>query len=364
MNRQQGILKIILTLSFLMYLVTITGCSTNTAKTEARIKNVKVEKAVTAPITVNEEYAGRLMPVEEVNVASTISGRVENVFFDVGQLVNKGQTLFTLKADAQQINQAEAAVNQAQLQYNYARDLYEKTQVLYSNGAVSKQELDRVEKDYQSTLVGLISASDNLKLINNGASQTGATSNTIVSAPISGVVSACNVSPGEMTSASAVAFIIIDPAEMYVEIYVSDNKIKKLMKGQKIKVSVDALNSGVLEGLVDRISPNVDPKTKLYTVRITFSQPVDKMTSGMIAKVMVPIENNDQALQIPNQAVVMEQGVAIVYTVKDGVVKKKSVKTGITTEKVTEILENLQVGEEVIVGGQHLLQEGDKVIVI
>lgn len=365
MIKQRGILKKVLVPTLMLYLVTVTGCSTNTAKMEDRIKNVRVEKAVIASITVNEEYAGRLMPREEVNVASTISGRVDKVFFDVGQLVKKGQTLFTLKADAQQTNQAEAAVNQAQLQYNYARDLYEKTQVLYSNGAVSKQELDKVEKDYQSALVQLNSARDNLNLINNnGVSQAGTTGNAVVIAPISGIISACNISSGEMTAASVVAFTIINPEVMYVEINVSDKNIKKLVKDQKLKVGIDAVNNSEIEGLVDRISPNVDPKTKLYTVRIVLPQPNDKISAGMIAKVLVPIENKDQALQVPNQAVVVEQGATMVYTVQDGIVKKKAVKTGIATEKVTEIIDNLKAGDEVINEGQHLLLEGDKVNVL
>jgi RND family efflux transporter MFP subunit len=361
MIRQKGIFKIVMASSLILYLVTIMGCSTNGVKVENRVKNVKVEKAIMAPIAVNEAYAGRLMPVEEVNVASTIAGRVDRVFFDVGQVINKGQTLFTLKADAQQINQAEAAVNQAQLQYDYARDLYEKTQVLHSSGAIAKQELDKIEKEYQSSLVQLNSARENFHLINNNGTLSGTTGNTVVTAPISGIISACHVSPGEMTSPSAAAFTIIDPQIMYIEIYVSDKKINKLVKGQKLKVIIDAVNDGELEGVVDRTSPNVDPKTKLYTVRIVFSQPTDKMIAGMIAKVLVPIETKNQALQVPNLAVVVEQGAAMVYTVENGTVKKKAVKTGIITEKATEILDNLQAGDDVIMGGQHLLQEGDKI---
>jgi RND family efflux transporter MFP subunit len=364
MIRQKGIFRVVIASSLILYLVTIIGCGSNTVKVEARIKNVKVEKAITAPIAVNEEYAGRLMPLEEVNVASTISGRVEKVFFDVGQVINKGQTLFTLKVDGQQINQAEAAVNQAQLEYNYVRDLYEKTKVLYSSGAVAKQELDRIEKDYQSALVQINSANENLNLINNNGVSAGTTGNSVITAPISGIISACHVSPGEMTSASVVAFTIIDPKMMYIEIYVSDKKINKLVKGQKLKVIIDAVNDGELEGMVDRTSPNVDPKNKLYTVRIIFSQPTDKMIAGMIAKVLVPIENKDQALQVPNLAVVVEQGAAMVYTVENGTVKKKAVETGIITEKATEILDNLKVGDDVIMGGQHLLQDGDKVNIV
>lgn len=365
MNERKGKAKPAAALFILMLIcsITLSGCSHAVVKTEASIRNVSVEKAVIKPISVNEEYAGRITPSQEINVASTISGRVDKVFFDVGQAVNKGQTLFTLQVDAQQTNAAEAAVKQAQLQSDYAQNLYEKTKSLFSNGAVSQQELDNVEKEYNSALVQLNSARDNLALI-TGSSSTGSAVNSVITAPISGIISVCNVDPGEMTSTSTAAFTIIDPKDMYIEINVSDKNISMLAKDQKLKVVIDALNKAQIEGRVDRISPNVDPKTKLYTVRIVLSQANEKISAGMFARVFVPIEYKAKALQIPNQALVVEQGADIVYTVEKGIIKKRVVKIGIAAENGTEITGNLKAGDDVVIDGQQLLQEGDKVHVV
>jgi len=347
-------------LVWLVGLTVTAGCQSNQPVAQSQIRTVQVETVKTGPLTLYEEYGGRLSPFEEVNVAATIGGRVEQVFFDTGQVVSKGQTLFTLKTEAQIVNQAQAAVDQAQLQFNYAQDLYTKTQVLFTSGAVSQQELDRVTKDYNSAQVQLESARNNLNLVSSPAGG----SNLAVLAPISGTVAACNIKAGEMTSASVPAFTIIDPREVNLEIMVSDKKIGSLSKGQALTVKIDGREDVEIQGLVDMICPNVDPRTKLFTVKIVFPQPVQSMSPGMIARVLVPVESKADVQQVKNQAVVVEQGVTMVYTADNGVVKKKAVKTGIATADRTEIVDGLESGEQVIMEGQHLLQNGDQVKVV
>ena len=363
MIRQKGVCKTILLALLLCALPVVAGCSSNTAKVEHRIRNVRVEKARIAAISLNEEYAGTVKPLEEVDVASTIGGRVEEVYHDVGQSVNQGEVLFTLKADAQQTTEAEAAVSQAQLQYNYARDYYNRLKGVFDQGGISQQDMDKAETDCQSALVDLNSAQENLNLISNNSPGT-ARGNLVVTAPISGIISARNISAGEMTSASVIAFTIMKPGKMYVEIGVADQVIDKIANGQKLRVVIDALESTKIDGQVDRINPNVDAKTKLYNVRIILPQPQQKLSAGMIAKVLVPADQKARALQIPNQAIVVEQGKSVVYTAVNGVVKKRIVRTGIETETMTEITGNLKNGDLVIIEGQHLLQEGEKVHVV
>lgn len=359
MKSKQFILSLVV-LTGLVSLVAVAGCQTSSPAPTRQTRMVQVETVTSGPITVYEEYGGRLSPLEEVNVAATIGGRIEQVFFDTGQVVSKGQTLFTLKTDAQIVNQAQAAVDQAQLQFNYAKDLLAKTQVLFTNGAVSQQELDRVTRDYNSAQVQLDSARNNLSLVSSSASG----SNLAVAAPISGTISACNIKPGEMTSASAPAFTIIDPREVNLEIMVSDKKVKNIYKGQMLRVRVDSGGPSEIQGLVDMISPNVDPRTKLFAVKMIFPSPLEKLSPGLMARVLVPVESKENVRQVKNRAIVVEQGVTMVYTADNGVVNKKVVKTGIAAADQTEILEGLENGEQVILEGQHLLQMGDQVKVV
>lgn len=343
----------------LCILTAAAGCGSDKVTVDQKIRSVRVEKARVAAISLNEEYAGTVKPLEEVNVASTIGGRVEKVYYDVGQTVNQGAVLFTLKADAQQTTAAEAAVNQAQLNYDYARDYYNRLKGIFDQGGASQQDLDKADTECQSALVELNSAKENLNLVTNN-SPGNTRGNLVVTAPISGTVSACNIHEGEMTSAQVAAYTIMKPGDMYVEIGVSDRVIGKISNGQKLQVMIDARDNTKIDGKVDRIDPNVDARTKLYNVRIILPQP-EKITAGMIAKVAVPADQKAQALQIPNQAIVVEEGKSVVYTAVKGVVKKKIVRTGIETETVTEITDNLKSGDFVIIEGQHLLQEAEKI---
>ncbi len=358
---RKGICKTILPAIMLCILTVAAGCSSNTEKVGPKIRNVQVKKAVIGAISINEEYAGTVKPLQEVNVASTIGGRVEKVYYDVGDSVKQGEVLFTLKADAQQVTSAEAGLSQAQLQYNYARDNYQRMKALFDQGAISQQALDEAETNCQSAQVTLNNARENLGLVSNNAGGRG---NLTVTAPISGIISACNIDAGEMTSASVTAFTIMKPDAMYVEIGVSDQVIKKIIHGQKLKVIINAMENTAIDGWVDQISPNADALTKLYKVRIILPQAEPKISAGMIAKVMIPVEQKPEVLQVPNQAIVVEQGKSMVYTVANDTVHKKNVQTGIASETMTEITGNLNKDDLIVIEGQHLLQEGEKVHIV
>ena len=388
----------------------LVGCGPARQAAPEPPRSVTAARAHYQDILITQEYAARIKAREEVVVGSKISGRVASTSADVGQLVRKGQVLFTLEArdyDAQyrqakaalesaranltrtrdsslssQVLQAQSAVRQAQVQYNEAKDFLDRTKKMFDDGTVARQQLDSAQARYQSAEIALGTARDNLSLIQEkgGPQSTGVATtqveqaqaaldlakyqldNTVVASPITGAVAARNVDAGELVAGGVPAFVVIDTSTVSAEASVPQDMVEKLHVGEAVTVSVDAGGAPRrLTGAVDTISPAVDPRSQGYLIKVNVKNPDGDLRPGMFARVSFPVEDRAGVLVVPNNAIVTETGVDYVYAVVDGVVKKTSVEAGISTDAVTEITSGLTEGTLVVTEGQTFLNDGQKV---
>ena len=385
------------------------SCGKGKASTAPDEKTVTVERAAPATITVSVEYAARIRPNQEIVVSPKIPGRVADVRADVAQPVRRGQVLFTLEskdADAQArqaraalesaranltrtsdsslsslVIQAQAAVDQAQVQYTDARDFADRTDKLFAQGTVSRQQRDDARARADSAKIALDTAKQSLSLIQDkgGPQSTGVAStqvdqaqaasdlaqsqldNTVITSPLTGVVASRNVDPGELVAVGSPAFVVIDMSTMTAEASVDEAMVQKVRPGEKVPVRADAAGTPVMEGVVDTVSPAPDPRTQGYTVKVRISAPDPALRPGMLARVSFPVDRRANVLAVPNQALVTESGQSYVYVDAAGVVKKVAVQAGISDDSESEITQGLSAGDLVITEGQSFLNEGDKV---
>jgi multidrug efflux pump subunit AcrA (membrane-fusion protein) len=393
----------------------VAGCGPSKEAAQQSVKNVTVAAATRSAIAISLEYPARIRPRQEIVVSPKIAGRVASVKADVSQMVRRGDVLFTLEANdneaqvrqaraalesakanltrtsdsslSSQVIQAQAAVKQAQVQYDDAKDIYERTQKLFTDGTASRQQLDSMKAKLDSAGIALDTARQNLSLIQDrgGPQSTGVAStqvdqaqatadlaesqlrNTVITSPITGLVATRNVDPGELVSSAVPAFVVIDVSSMTAETSVEESMVEKIHKGQTVPISVDAAGGESVRGIVDTISPAADPRTQGYVVKVKIANPAATLKPGMFARVSFPVENRENVVVVPNSAVVTETGVDYVYAVvqSDGgtVVKKTAVRTGISDEAVTEIASGLETGMLVVTEGQSFLNDGEKVAV-
>lgn len=393
----------------------VAGCGPSKQAAQQTVKSVTVAAATRSTIAISLEYPARIRPRQEIVVSPKIAGRVASVKADVSQMVRRGDVLFTLESNdneaqvrqtraalesakanltrtsdstlSSQVIQAQAAVKQAQVQYDDTKDIYERTQKLFTDGTASRQQLDSMKAKLDSAGIALDTARQNLSLIQDkgGPQSTGLAStqvdqaqatadlaesqlrNTVVTSPITGLVATRNVDPGELVSSAVPAFVVIDMSSVTAETSVEEGMVEKIHKGQAVPISVDAAGSERIRGIVETISPAADPRTQGYVVKVKIENPGAALRPGMFARVSFPVENRENAVVVPNSAVVTETGVDYVYTVvqADGgtVVKKTAVRTGISDEAVTEIASGLEKGTLVITEGQSFLNDGEKVAI-
>ena len=393
----------------LVLVALLCGCSGRRAPAAPETRTVTTVRAARATISVSVEYAARIRPKQEIYVSPKVGGRVASVRADVSQPVRRGQVLFTLETrdyEAQarqaqaalqsaranltrtsdsslssQLLQAQAAVDQARVQYSDAKDLSDRTDRLFSQGSVSRQQRDDARAKADSARIALDTARQNLSLIQDkgGPQSTGVAStqvdqaqaaaelaqsqldNAVITSPITGVVASRSVDPGELVASGSPAFVVIDVSSITAEASVDEAIVAKIHVGEKVPVNAEAADSGVLDGVVDTVSPAADPRTQGYLVKIRVEHPGAIVRPGMLARVFFPVERHQNVLSVPSQALVTESGVQYVYVDAGGLVKKAAVQTGISDDTRTEILAGLSEGDRVITEGQSFLNEGDRV---
>ncbi|WP_242966881.1 efflux RND transporter periplasmic adaptor subunit [Desulfosporosinus sp. FKA] len=386
----------------------LTACGTAAPKQQKSLVNVNAVQAQMGSITTNVEYSSQLKPIQTTTISPKIAGKVASIQADVGTAVQAGQVLFTLDSSdlqaqlqqqeanlegsrvnyektegssyQQQLLQAEQTQQNAQITYNSAQDTYNKDLSLYNAGAISQQSLENDKQKLDEATVALNSANSNLELLKN---QSGPQSveaaaaqvkqaesavnyaqlqlqNTTITSPISGTVSTRNVEVGEIASSAAPAFTVINTKTVVAEISVPDTVVTHLQKGQTVPVKISALNNKTVNGTVNIISPAAD-KTNSYVVDVDLDNSNNELKGGMFARVVLPQEQKNNILTVPNEAITVEDGVSYVYAVVNNTVNKIPVKVGISNDKVSEIVSGLKSGENVITEGQIFLSDGQKV---
>ena len=286
-------------------LVSCGGNKTKTAETETvdEVNRISVAEAVMQDVPQSEVYSSTVEAFAVNNIAPQTGGRIDNIKVDVGDFVSKGQIL--------------AIMDAAQL-YNVSKRAY-----------------------------------DNLL------------ENTLLRSPLNGVVSARNYDKGDMYSGQPIYVVEqITPVKLLVGI--SETDYTKVKKGDKVKITADALPGQEFTGTVNKIYPTIDPKTHTFTTEIIVPNGDKALRPGMFARVSVEFGVNHSVV-IPDVAVVKQQGssVRIVYVVQpDSTVKSTVVTLGRHFGTSYEILNGLNEGDQVAAKGSTSLRDGDKVEVI
>lgn len=364
-------------LAAFMFMAIITGCSSeditdDNATAEEEYVPVEVETVTKDSIYNTTVFSGKVYADKDVMVFPKMPGKVTDVFVEVGERVNKGQLLFTLdKEDIQnQIDQAKAALDSAKVNYELtyekienAKTTLERTKELYEQGAVSKAQYEQAQlAASDKSLEAAKTALDQAQLAYNQALD--ALNNTSIESPISGIVSSVNVEGGEMASNAQPAVTIVDMDKVYVQINVTENIINQLYKGQEVKVSIPAASQDAFIGSITNVSPVVDQRTQLYPVNIYIDNNDHIIKPGMIAKVEINTDIQEDVIVVRSECVVQKNGEQFVYVVEDNKALERKVTTGLDAGAFIEIKEGLNEGERVIVKGQNYVEDQTTVKVV
>jgi multidrug efflux pump subunit AcrA (membrane-fusion protein) len=193
----------------------------------------------------------------------------------------------------------------------------------------------------------------------------------VVRAPIAGTIVSLTGRQG-LTVNQAVPLARISARNaLEIQLYAPEKFISRMSPGLSCEISFDAFPGMEFQGRVSSVSPTVDPVSRTMELRAVVDNSGSQLKPGMFAQVKIITKEKDNIVKVPSAAMVQRFGENLVFVVQDDpasptgkTVKRKAVKAGILIDNVLEIEEGLTAGDEVVIRGQSLLEDGSCVNVV
>jgi membrane fusion protein (multidrug efflux system) len=305
-----------------------------------------------APTAVQEDLqaVGSLRSNESVILRPEVSGRIEKIGFRDGQNVKKGEVLVALDASLQE---AEAAKARAEL--DLARSNFKRTEDLARKNFVSGSAQEQAASNAQV-------ADANLKLAEARLAKMR------ILAPFDGVVGIRNVSIGDYVKDGTDLVNVEDIGTLKVDFRLPERSFEQVRVGQSVEVVADALPDVRSAGTIEAINPRVDAGGRSLEVRARLTNREGKLRPGMFVRVRTIIGSRENALLVPEEAIVPSGEDFFVFRVVDRegqqVAQRVRVKTGVRRAGQVEIVEGLKAGDLVVTAGSRLGRDGQPVKLI
>ena len=304
-------------------------------------------------------FTGELETPLSVEVFSKAQGRLETIGVAEGSEVKRGQTIAEL--DRRELEArlalAEAQVQQGDVAAADRERERRRLEALFAEGVATEQARDAAVTAHESARAALAQAQAQLDLARVNLDET------ILRAPMDGVVAARRVDPGAMVgSGTPVAQIVqMDPLRLMLAI--PARLLPMLQEGQtEIAVATDVQPNGEKTFKLSRIFPTVDVATRTVRAEVLLSNPKENgawaLRPGMYATARLTLATSPGALVVPAASVVRALDRKLVFVVRDGTARAADVKTGIRDGEDIEIVEGLAEGDEYVAMGQNKLTDG------
>lgn len=254
------------------------------------------------PVPVGQVFYGTATPYDETNIQSKQGGTITMLKAKEGDMVSEGEVLVRFDdSDVQlELERAKSSKNstlqqvqQAESNFKTVQTNFERTQKLFDEQLVSKQELDNVANQLEAARASLNSARET---VTQADTQISIIQNSLkdfqVTAPISGVVDKKNYNLGEVYQGGSVIYHLIQINRIYVEVEVPETYIQKIKEKMNVKVVFDALEDQTFSGVVDRILPSSAEDNRNFTAKVLVQNPELTIKPGMFARVEVALEED------------------------------------------------------------------------
>lgn len=283
---------------------------------------------------------GQVESIQSARLRPEVEGRITEVLMREGAEVARGDGLFRI--DDQEL---KAQVARAEADRDLAEQALTRTRELMAQNASSAQDLEQAEATARANRASLDLLT--IKL-----------SRTTVRAPFSGVLSQRFVSLGDYvtTSDTLVTLQTVDPHR--VSFTVPERYSSVVRRGQKVTFRVAAVPGDEFGGNVEFVSPALQLPARTLLVKAIVPNGRRQLQSGMFAEARLATAVRPHAVIVPEEAVIAIQGISYVWVVQDGKVTRRAATLGVRSPGEVEIAQGVEAGDQVVVGGLELLQEG------
>lgn len=286
------------------------------------------------------EAVGTLTANESATLRPEQAGSIVEIAFTEGQRVEQGALLLRiddvlLQAELQQA-QASLALSQAN---------YQRASALAERGSGTQRARDEALSALRFDEAAVALAEERIR-------------KTRIVAPFAGVLGLRSVSVGDYVAVGEALVTLQDIDVLKIDFRIPELFLTEVNLKQELRIRVDAVAGKDFTGTVYAIDPQVDVNGRALVIRATLPNPDNSLRPGLFARVDVILERRENALLIPEAALMPTKEGQFVFKVTDGAAEMVPVKIGLRQNGEVEVLEGLAEGDIVVTGGQLKLQTG------
>ena len=298
-------------------MVTFTGCSNDAESGNARhasqnrAPTVEAVQVITGNLPLEETLTGSVKARNQTDIYPQVSAPIIEVAANNGDFVRQGDILVRLRdvEAKERLRQAEAGyditraqVRQAEADLNRRKLALDRTRQLRSRDLETQAELDNIKAEVAAAEATL---DLNTARMNQARSiideRKNELENTIIRAPVDGMVGLRNAEVGQQVGSSSRLFQIGDPEAMKIEMVLTEAMTGYIFPGHQATITSAATGQSV-DAFITRISPFLNPVTHTTTAEIEVANPDRVLRPGMFVTVLVKYGESEQAILVPNNA--------------------------------------------------------------
>ncbi len=315
----------------------------------AELEFLPQEIVSTSPVELRQVLllSGSLRALELATVKARVAGEVREVLVREGEAVRAGQVVARMDTSEYEakLAQARGNLNSAKAQLEIAIKARDNNAALVEKGFISKNAFDNSASQYAGAKASVDAAQGAFDVTQKQLNDT------VLRAPIAGLVSTRNVQPGEKVSPDYKLIDIVNLQKMELEAAVPASEIARIAIGQSVSLHIEGLPQP-FEGKVVRINPAAQAGSRSIPVYVQVANPNTQLRAGMFAEGKLVLNSKQSVLALPPSAVRRDGGGAYVYAIDNGKIARKPVTTGSEgqsgDEPRIEIVSGLDFGAQVI----------------
>jgi membrane fusion protein (multidrug efflux system) len=306
---------------------------------------VEVAKVESMTLVDETQAVGSLRSRQGVMLRPEVGGRVKEIFFNDGQRVRKGQLMVQFEDQLQQ-----AQVAQARAELSIAEANHKRNQELVAQNFISQRSLDESSAALEVSRAKLSLAQATLQRLQ-------------VLAPFDGITGLKQINVGDYLKDGADMVNVEDIDAVLLDFRLPERFQARVRAGQKAQLTVDALPGRPFTAIVQAVDPLIETNGRSVGVRGCIDNRQQQLRPGMFARVNAVFGSRENALVIPEEAIIPQGGRTFVVKVVAGdkpdvrVSERVAVKVGLRQPGKVEILEGLSAGDTVVTAGHQRLQK-------
>ncbi|WP_136481550.1 efflux RND transporter periplasmic adaptor subunit [Cognatitamlana onchidii] len=325
------------------------------------IVDYKNEEPFYTSINTKAVATGKLIPDEEIELKPQITGIVDQILVEEGDVVEKGDLIAVIRVvpNEQSLMSAKSRIATTKLSFENAKTLYDRNKALFEKGVISKQDFENSELSYFQSKENLVQAQNDYQIINKGSISGGSSANTNIIAQISGTVLEIPVREGDQViqsnnfNAGTTIATIANMSFMIFEGKLDEAEVGKVEEGKDIKVILGAIQNREFPATLTFVAPKGVEENGAVQFTIKADVKIDSLKNiraGYSANAEIDIEGKDSVLAI-REALLQYNRITekpFVEVLNDNnKYKKKDVELGLSDGINVEIVGGIEKGDKI-----------------